>query len=271
MRYRNAGMYNKLFTKILDSSIWMESLPTRIVWLTLLAAMDEHGYAHFASVANLAHRARVTVDEAKAAIDRLEGPDAESADPDHEGRRIERVPGGWMVLNAPKYRELATRLAIQEQTRERVRKHREKRTGNASVTPSNESVTPSEAYTEAKAEAGSEKRARTQAPGALAGTLPRDHMGHAFCGSRFCVSEKVVSDLIRRYGAGGDRAVPAWLQSLNDGLPADKSPNGTLWVLQHFDAWLLQSGRVQPAPTKADMAVQKRAELRARIIAGGKA
>ena len=34
-------MYNKLFTKILDSSIWLAPDPVRLVWITLLAAMDE--------------------------------------------------------------------------------------------------------------------------------------------------------------------------------------------------------------------------------------
>jgi hypothetical protein len=67
------------------------------------------------------------------------------------------VPGGWIVLNAEKHRRLVTRAVIQEQTRQRVSKHREKkRTSNASVTPS-----------EARAEAGSgseteEQRTNTQ-------------------------------------------------------------------------------------------------------------
>ena len=52
-------MYNKLFTKILDSSIWLEPSGTRIIWLTMIAAMDENGFVQFASVANLAHRARI--------------------------------------------------------------------------------------------------------------------------------------------------------------------------------------------------------------------
>lgn len=113
---------------------------------------------------------------------------------------------------------------------------------------------------------GSERKAP-----ALAGTLPRDHVDHAFCGSRFCVSAKHVSDMARRYGQDGDAAVLAWLQSLNDSLPEDKSAGGALWVLQQFDAWLVASGRIAAPPTKADVAAQKRAELRARIIAGGKA
>lgn len=148
-------MYNKIFTKILDSSIWLETDSTRIVWLTLIAAMDETGFTQFASPANLAHRARVPLESAESAISLLEGPDTNSSDPEHEGRRIERVPGGWMVLNSAKYREMVTRAVSQEKTRERVARFRAKNKGvtmgNDSVTPSNVPVTPSEADTESEA------------------------------------------------------------------------------------------------------------------------
>ena len=144
-------MYNKIFTKILDSSIWLAPDPHRLVWITLIAAMDEEGNAMFASAGNLAARARVTRDQAEAAVASFEGPDPDSGDPDNDGRRIERFPGGWHVLNAHKYRALVTKAIIQAQTRERVAKHRakaagvtlgnalvthEQRTGNAQVTPS---------------------------------------------------------------------------------------------------------------------------------------
>jgi hypothetical protein len=145
-------MYNKIFTKILDSSIWLEPDGTRLIWLTLIAAMDEEGVCRFASVANLAHRARVSLEVAKEAVIALEGPDENSSDPDNEGRRIERIPGGWIVLNAQKYRELVTRTVIKEQTRARVAKHRAKRTCNADVTQS-------EAVSESKEE--EEKRSRS--------------------------------------------------------------------------------------------------------------
>ena len=146
-------MYNKLFTKIIDSSIWLEPSPTRIVWVTFLAVMDEVGFVQFSAVGNVANRARVTLDEAQAAVQCLESPDPESGDPEHEGRRVERVPGGWMVLNAEKHRALVKRVTQQEQTRERVRKHRAlKRTRNAQVTPS-----------ESESESESESTLRTEA------------------------------------------------------------------------------------------------------------
>lgn len=128
-------MYNKIFGKILDSSVWLEPTPTRIVWITLLAAMDEDGFCSFAAIGNVAGRARVTVEEAKAALEILSAPDSESSDPDNEGRRIERVSGGWIVLNATKYRDIVSRANAQEKTRERVKRFREKnKSSNDDVT-----------------------------------------------------------------------------------------------------------------------------------------
>jgi hypothetical protein len=119
-------MYNKLFTKILDSSIWLEPNPTRIVWITFLAAMDEDGFAQFSSVRNLANRAMVTDDDAIKAVETLEAPDPDSNNKSHEGRRIERVPGGWMILNHAEHRAMVTRAISRDQTRVRVAKHRAK-------------------------------------------------------------------------------------------------------------------------------------------------
>jgi len=149
---KDGTLYNKLFTKILDSSIWMEADGTRLVWLTMLAAMDQDGFCPFASVANLAHRARVTLQAARVAVDVLEKPDRNSADPDNDGRRIERTQGGWVVLNAKKYGELVTAEQIRESNRERQRRFRERKRGesepcNAHVTPANVTVTQSDTDT----------------------------------------------------------------------------------------------------------------------------
>lgn len=152
-------MYNKLFTKILDSSIWLEKNTTRIVWLTLIAAMDEDGFCQFASSANLAHRAIVDPKECDEAIKCLESEDPNSSDKEHDGKRIERVPGGWMVLNSAKYKDLVTREISKERTRERVRRHREKYKEvtkcNVPVQNCNVSVTQSD--TDTKTESKTEK------------------------------------------------------------------------------------------------------------------
>lgn len=154
-------MYNKLFTKILDSSIWLAPDPHRLVWITLLAAMDEDGVVQFASVANVAARARVSKEDAAAAMLAFESPDQDSGDPENEGRRVERFPGGWLVLNASKYKALVTKVVAREKVRERVAKHRAKHAavtlGNAEVTLANALVTPSETDTETQTQKETKK------------------------------------------------------------------------------------------------------------------
>lgn len=121
-------MYNKLFTKILDSSIWLESTDVRIVWITFIAMMDQDGIVPLSSVGNVANRARVSEEAATTAINCLEAPDHRNPDQDDEGRRIERIPGvGWKVINSEKYRDIVKAETQRMQNRERVRKHREKR------------------------------------------------------------------------------------------------------------------------------------------------
>lgn len=153
-------MYNKLFTKILDSTIWLEADATRLVWITFLAMMDEDGFVPLSSVGNVANRARVSVDAASSAIQALEAPDKQDPSQEQEGRRIEKVPGGWMVLNAARYREMVRRVEVREATRERVRKFR---AGNADVTGRNVSVTQSEAVAVSESKTEKQKQGRAVA------------------------------------------------------------------------------------------------------------
>ena len=130
-----------MFTKILYSTVWLEDDATRLIWITFLAVMDEDGFVALSAVGNVAARARVSLEAAERALAVLEAPDGINSIQDHEGRRIERVPYGWMVLNAIKYRDLIKRETEKAQTRERVARFRAR--SNASVTVGNEKVTPS--------------------------------------------------------------------------------------------------------------------------------
>jgi hypothetical protein len=91
----------------------------------------------------------VTVEEATAAVKTLESPDGESANKEHDGRRIERVDGGWMILNAGLYRDIVTRTEKLRLNRERVARHRAKKAGNA---VGNAPVMQSDAVSEAVSE-----------------------------------------------------------------------------------------------------------------------
>jgi hypothetical protein len=140
-------VYVKLFSAILDSSIWDENHATVRLWIAMLAMADRTGVVT-ASFGGLVSRARVTREEGKRAVEVLEAPDPESKDQDYGGRRIERIDGGWLVLNYQKYRDLQDADTVRSQTRERVRRHRERK---RSVTPGNAPLR----YTEAEAEAES--------------------------------------------------------------------------------------------------------------------
>ena len=97
--------FTKLFSSITESTVWMESNETRLVWITMLAMADKHGRV-FGSVPGLAHRARVPVESADIALATFMEPDPRSRTKEHEGRRIEEIDGGWRLLNHGKYRAI---------------------------------------------------------------------------------------------------------------------------------------------------------------------
>ena len=131
---KNMG-FAKLVDSIIHSSIWSEPLPTRVLWVTMLAMKDENGLVA-ASMSGLQRAANITPEEFDRAIASLESPDKDSRTPDHEGRRIEKIDGGWLVLNHELYRLEEGKK--REQTRERVRRHRAKKQGlTEDVTQSN--------------------------------------------------------------------------------------------------------------------------------------
>ena len=149
--FRGIDVFVKLFSDILQSSIWAENNETRLVWITMLTLADKDGFVH-ATAPGIAHLARIDIDATRKALDIFQEPDPDSRTTDNDGRRIERVPGGFAILNYKAYRDLRNKQDQREKTAARVRKHRadkklDKR--NAPVTP----VTQSNDIAEAEAEA----------------------------------------------------------------------------------------------------------------------
>jgi hypothetical protein len=60
--------------------------------------------AIYLDLVRAADDAKMTIEEFEAALGELMGPDEHSRDPGHDGRRLERVEGGWRVINGSKYR-----------------------------------------------------------------------------------------------------------------------------------------------------------------------
>lgn len=112
----------KVYGSILDSSIWLEPDGTRLLWLTMLCMADPWSGVVTASIGGLAARARISREACVAGLETLSSPDLDSKNQDNEGRRIEKVEGGWRILNHELYRNRRTRQ--QEQTTERVRRYR---------------------------------------------------------------------------------------------------------------------------------------------------
>lgn len=121
--------YSKLFGSIIHSSIWQAPDNVRLVWITMLAMKDQDGIVE-ASIRGLAKAAGQSIEQTKHAIEVLSAPDEDSRTPDHEGRRIAAVDGGWAVLNHHKYRD---KLDLHEQRAkeaDRKARLRSRTTGN---------------------------------------------------------------------------------------------------------------------------------------------
>jgi hypothetical protein len=138
--------YVKMFSAMLSSSLWDESMPTRIVWVTMLLMADQDGRVE-ALAAGIAHQARCTREQCDAALLVLSSPDPESKTQDMDGRRIVRVDGGWQVVNYESYRDQRSPDEQREKARLRMQRMRERQAARKvrSVTPGDVTVTPCDA------------------------------------------------------------------------------------------------------------------------------
>ncbi len=99
--------YTCIFKRTLASRIWSLSPTTRCVWLWLKLQADPEGFVG-ADMLGVAFGANVPVEDARRAIEGFCSPDPD-ADPDdpHGGRVLERVRGGWLILDHESERALA--------------------------------------------------------------------------------------------------------------------------------------------------------------------
>jgi hypothetical protein len=137
--------YTKLFSSIVTSTIWREDCPTKVVWVTMMALSDKDGIVE-GSIPGLAHIAGVTLDECKRALDKLQSPDEYSRTPENEGRRIEPISGGWLILNRTKYRDSNWEEDRAERHREATRKWRDRKRSNGDSGDNHQSQCDSARY-----------------------------------------------------------------------------------------------------------------------------
>lgn len=96
-------IYTPLFSRIVDSSLWMQPDYVVKIFITMLAKKDRDMIVR-GNAYNIAMWAKKTEVEVLEALKILESPDTIRIETQaFEGRRIQRVSGGWLILNGDHY------------------------------------------------------------------------------------------------------------------------------------------------------------------------
>ncbi len=129
--------YAKLFSHITESSLWSASKEARLLFVTLLAKADRVGFFE-TSIPGLARVANLSLVETEQALAELMAPDPYSKSKAYEGRRVEVVDRGFLVINYQEYRnrrdEEARREYMANLMADRRAKDKEKREGKPTKT-----------------------------------------------------------------------------------------------------------------------------------------
>ena len=150
--------YTKLFGSIITSTIWQEDSETKVVWITLLALVEDCTGFVSATIPGLANIAGVPIDKTRSAMAKFQEPDPDSRSQEYEGKRIAKADGGWIILNYAEYRKVRD----PEKRKEYMRKYmQEYRAADNSVNDSVNNVNSgkpqlAQADAEASAEASAE-------------------------------------------------------------------------------------------------------------------
>lgn len=126
-------MYGKIFDSIYEGTLYgqWEALVT---FQQMIVLCDADGMIDMTPQA-IAARTSIPLKIIRKGLAILEAPDPYSRTPDQDGKRLELIdahkPWGWHIVNHEKYMRMQDADTVREQTRERVRRHREAR---ASVT-----------------------------------------------------------------------------------------------------------------------------------------
>lgn len=115
--------YTKLFQTIITSTIWNESNDCKALWITILALKGKDHICR-ATVPSLAKLNNLSIEDTEKHLKKFQEPDPYSRSTEFDGRRIQRVDGGWLVLNGNKYSQLMRSAERTEYVKEKVREHR---------------------------------------------------------------------------------------------------------------------------------------------------
>jgi len=124
--------FTKLDDGLIFSSILSEDDAVFKVWVLILSRTDGDGVARI-SASFIASVTRKADAEVERCLQVLEAPDPRSRSTNDDGRRIERVNGGFKVLNYHKYRERDIADTLRTHERERKRSYRTQGTSGTPI------------------------------------------------------------------------------------------------------------------------------------------
>lgn len=123
--------YTPLFSQVVDSSLWCEPDDVVKVFMTMLAKQD-HDHIVRGTAFNVAMWSHKSEGEVLKALAILEAADTKRLEPQpFDGRRIEKVEGGWLVLNGEKYQREMQRVNRREYQRQWAADRRKGKAGRA--------------------------------------------------------------------------------------------------------------------------------------------
>lgn len=248
--------YSKLHSSIVNSSLWVEPDATRLLFITLLAMCDQDGVV-YGSRGGLGRLANIDIDDQDEAWESLMSPDPDSSDrmraPEHEGRRVEEVPGGFRLLNFSYYRGLRNEDDRREQNRQAQAKFRQKSATESNGQPASAVVShgkPQKAHTEADTEAEAivptvlVARGAYQPPNCPFETLLAEY--HALCPSMTRV--RILTNMRMKHCRA------RWLEVCNkDKATEEEALDFFRWYFKRAEASDFLSGRHNSGrPWKAD-------------------
>ncbi len=118
-----------LFSKIVDSSIWLEPDYVVKVFITMMAKKDSDQVVR-GSAFNIAQWAKKTEKEVLDALKILAAPDTKRLEKQpFEGRRVQKVEDGWLILNGRFYEDLMRKANRRFYKRVKQAEYRAKKKG----------------------------------------------------------------------------------------------------------------------------------------------
>ena len=216
------------------------------------------------------HRAGVEIGAGLTALEVLGAPEVSSRSQDHDGRRLVRIDGGYIVLNFMRYRDRDYTSA------ERSRRYRQRVASRRSATVTHRDITQAEYRVQStdqdrttvtqQADSAPLRRPRhVQGSGVMAGTLHRDHTGamHGHCpwqdeptSTAPCVPTELHGRFLQQLGQNSDRLARFYREVATTQIDPCGDDPWKFWSA-HFARAI---GEVAPPPPTANERRRRAAE-----------